>query len=57
MRGDVEAVTARETDRAGRCQQAWLGGARELIQDCFRSRLTVRQPAATLDGDLSAATL
>jgi AraC family transcriptional regulator len=48
---ELLALAARETDRAGRSPQAWLGGARDLIQDCFRSRLTVRQLAGTLDVD------
>ena len=48
---ELLALTARETDRAGRSPQAWLGGARDLIQDCFRSRLTVRQLAGILDVD------
>lgn len=48
---ELLALAARETDGAGRSQQAWLGGARDLIQDCFRSRLTVRQLAEALEVD------
>jgi AraC family transcriptional regulator len=48
---ELLALAARESDRAGRSPQTWLGGAYELIRDCFRSRLTVRQLAETLDVD------
>jgi AraC family transcriptional regulator len=49
---ELLALAARETERAGRSNtQAWLGCAYELIRDCFRSRLTVRQLAETLNVD------
>ncbi len=48
---ELLAHTARATDRAGRSTQSWLGSAYDLIQDGFRSRLTVRQLAETLDVD------
>jgi AraC family transcriptional regulator len=48
---ELLAHTVREVDRVGRRNQVWLGRAYELIRDCFRSRLTVRQLAETLDVD------
>jgi AraC family transcriptional regulator len=48
---ELLALTARETHRADRGLRPWLASAYELIRDCYRSRLTVRQLAATLDID------
>lgn len=48
---ELLAFAARETRRAGEGTQAWLAGAYEMIRDCFRSRLTVRQLAETLNVD------
>ncbi len=51
---ELLALAARETRRAGepgKHPQAWLASAYEMIRDCFRSRLTVRQMAETLGVD------
>lgn len=48
---ELLALTAREARRAGESPPAWLASAYEMILDCFRSRLTVRQIAETLDVD------
>lgn len=51
---ELLAFAARETRRAGepgKHPPAWLASAYEMIRDCFRSRLTVRQIAETLDVD------
>lgn len=48
---ELLALAARETDRATGSPPAWLVSADELIRDCFRSRLTVRQIAETLNVD------
>jgi AraC family transcriptional regulator len=48
---ELLALAARETRRAKESTQAWLASAYEMIRDCFRSRLTVRQIAGTLGVD------
>ena len=48
---ELLALTTREALRADRSLRPWLAGAHEMIRDCFRTRLTVRQLAATLDID------
>lgn len=48
---ELLALAARETRRAGESMPVWLASAYEMIRDCFRSRLTVRQIAETLDVD------